>query len=197
MIPMMNIIAWGNVVPWAEQRQVELDLIISRALVALFSDHDLRRQQIERREHHQQRDVEAPAEPGRSEGHHRSQQQHDRNRRNHDDDRVQEVFGQLRLVPGVDVVVEGELVGKRYVAVGRGVAAWPERGVDDPQHREQPQDRGRDQERVKARATPVERLANPGRHNRRSDLAGETGPTASAIWKFAASDTGAKSRTGS
>ena len=31
MIPMMNIIAWGNVVPWAEQRQVEQDLIISRA----------------------------------------------------------------------------------------------------------------------------------------------------------------------
>ena len=26
MIPMMNIIAWSNVVPWAEQRQVEQDL---------------------------------------------------------------------------------------------------------------------------------------------------------------------------
>ena len=26
----MNIVAWGNDVPWAEQRQVEQDLIISR-----------------------------------------------------------------------------------------------------------------------------------------------------------------------
>ena len=44
MIPMMNIIAWGNVVPWAEQRQVEQDLIISRAIVDLFSDQFLREQ---------------------------------------------------------------------------------------------------------------------------------------------------------
>ena len=29
MIPMMNIIASGNVVPWAEQRQVEQDLMIT------------------------------------------------------------------------------------------------------------------------------------------------------------------------
>lgn len=42
MIPVMNIIAWGKTVPWAEQRQVEQDLIISRALVALFSDPFLR-----------------------------------------------------------------------------------------------------------------------------------------------------------
>jgi hypothetical protein len=41
MIPMMNIIAWGNVVPWAEQRQVEQDLIISRAIVDVFSDQFL------------------------------------------------------------------------------------------------------------------------------------------------------------
>ena len=38
MIPAQNIIAWGNNVPWAEQRQVEQDLIISRAIVAIFSD---------------------------------------------------------------------------------------------------------------------------------------------------------------
>lgn len=44
MIPMMNIIAWGNVVPWAEQRQVEQDLIISRAIIDLFSDQFLREQ---------------------------------------------------------------------------------------------------------------------------------------------------------
>ena len=42
MIPAQNIVAWGNVVPWAEQRQVEQDLIISRALVAIFSDDMLR-----------------------------------------------------------------------------------------------------------------------------------------------------------
>lgn len=41
MIPRMNIIAWGNVVPWAEQRQVEQDLIISRAIVDVFSDQFL------------------------------------------------------------------------------------------------------------------------------------------------------------
>ena len=33
MIPMMNIIAWGRVVPWVELRQAEQDLIISRAIV--------------------------------------------------------------------------------------------------------------------------------------------------------------------
>ena len=42
MIPAQNIVAWGNVVPWAEQRQVEQDLIISRALVEIFSDEILR-----------------------------------------------------------------------------------------------------------------------------------------------------------
>jgi predicted nucleotidyltransferase component of viral defense system len=44
MIPMMNIIAWSNVVPWAEQIQVEQDLIISRALIDLFSDPFLHEQ---------------------------------------------------------------------------------------------------------------------------------------------------------
>ena len=38
MIPAQNIVAWGNVVPWADQRQVEQDLIIGRALVEIFSD---------------------------------------------------------------------------------------------------------------------------------------------------------------
>ncbi len=36
MIPMMNIIAWSASAPWAEIRQVEQDLIISRALIELF-----------------------------------------------------------------------------------------------------------------------------------------------------------------
>jgi predicted nucleotidyltransferase component of viral defense system len=44
MIPALNIIAWGRSVPWAEQRQVEQDLIISRALVELFNDPFLREQ---------------------------------------------------------------------------------------------------------------------------------------------------------
>ena len=38
MIPTQNIVAWGNVVPWTDQRQVEQDLIIGRALVEIFSD---------------------------------------------------------------------------------------------------------------------------------------------------------------
>ena len=42
MIPTQNIVAWGAVVPWADQRQVEQDLIISRALVEIFSDDVLR-----------------------------------------------------------------------------------------------------------------------------------------------------------
>lgn len=44
MIPMMNIIAWSQTAPWAETRQVEQDLIISRALVEIFSDPILRKQ---------------------------------------------------------------------------------------------------------------------------------------------------------
>ena len=42
MIPAQNIVAWGNVVPWTDTRQVEQDLIISRALVEIFSDEMLR-----------------------------------------------------------------------------------------------------------------------------------------------------------
>jgi predicted nucleotidyltransferase component of viral defense system len=38
MIPQDYITAWNRVAPWASQRQVEQDLIISRALVAIFSD---------------------------------------------------------------------------------------------------------------------------------------------------------------
>lgn len=44
MIPMMHIIAWSQTAQWAELRQVEQDLIISRAIVALFSDAELRSQ---------------------------------------------------------------------------------------------------------------------------------------------------------
>ena len=42
MIPRFNIIAWSAKAPWAEMRQVEQDLIISRALVELFDDPVLR-----------------------------------------------------------------------------------------------------------------------------------------------------------
>lgn len=41
MIPQMNIVAWGTVVPWGDPRQVEQDLIISRAIVDLFADEFL------------------------------------------------------------------------------------------------------------------------------------------------------------
>jgi predicted nucleotidyltransferase component of viral defense system len=44
MIPAMNIVAWGRTVPWAEQRQVEQDLVMARALVEIFSDEFLRTQ---------------------------------------------------------------------------------------------------------------------------------------------------------
>lgn len=42
MIPAQDIVAWSNVVPWADERQVEQDLIISRVLVEIFSDEPLR-----------------------------------------------------------------------------------------------------------------------------------------------------------
>lgn len=38
MIPAQNIVAWGRIVPWADQRQIEQDLIISRALIDIFND---------------------------------------------------------------------------------------------------------------------------------------------------------------
>ena len=44
MIPSQNIVAWGTIVPWADERQVEQDLIISRAIVAIFSDDVLRQE---------------------------------------------------------------------------------------------------------------------------------------------------------
>ena len=43
MIPQLNITAWSRVAPWPEPRQVEQDLIISRALVDIFSDEMLRK----------------------------------------------------------------------------------------------------------------------------------------------------------
>ncbi|MBP2537501.1 nucleotidyl transferase AbiEii/AbiGii toxin family protein [Agrobacterium tumefaciens] len=38
MIPAQNIVAWGSVVRWADERQVEQDLIISRAIIDIFND---------------------------------------------------------------------------------------------------------------------------------------------------------------
>jgi predicted nucleotidyltransferase component of viral defense system len=43
MIPAMNIVAWNRSAPWPEDRQVEQDLVICRALVAIFSDELLRK----------------------------------------------------------------------------------------------------------------------------------------------------------
>lgn len=44
MVPQSAIDAWGKVAPWAEPRQVEQDLILSRALVELFKDPFLRQE---------------------------------------------------------------------------------------------------------------------------------------------------------
>ncbi len=38
MIPRANITAWRNQAPWPSNEQVEQDLVLSRALVAMFSD---------------------------------------------------------------------------------------------------------------------------------------------------------------
>ena len=42
MIPSQSIVAWGAIAPWAEQRQIEQDLIISRGLIDIFSNDMLR-----------------------------------------------------------------------------------------------------------------------------------------------------------
>ncbi|MCP1845825.1 hypothetical protein ACVIHI_008710 [Bradyrhizobium sp. USDA 4524] len=44
MIPAQNIIAWSKHAPWAEQRQIEQDLIIARAPVELLNDPFLRKE---------------------------------------------------------------------------------------------------------------------------------------------------------
>lgn len=38
MIPQAHIIEWSNNVPWSTNEQVEQDLVICRALVAIFND---------------------------------------------------------------------------------------------------------------------------------------------------------------
>lgn len=44
MIPKMNIVAWSRTAPWPEDRQVEQDLVICRALVAIFNDDFLKKE---------------------------------------------------------------------------------------------------------------------------------------------------------
>lgn len=41
MIPLASITEWTNTVPWTDMKQVEQDLIICRALVAIYSDEFL------------------------------------------------------------------------------------------------------------------------------------------------------------
>ena len=43
MIPRDNISEWREQAPWSEDFQVEQDLVISRALVAVYSDPALAR----------------------------------------------------------------------------------------------------------------------------------------------------------
>lgn len=38
MIPINDIRAWSNIVPWVNDEQIELDLMISRSLLEIFSD---------------------------------------------------------------------------------------------------------------------------------------------------------------
>lgn len=42
MIPQANITAWRSVAPWADDAQVEQDLVLSRAVVELFSEAGLK-----------------------------------------------------------------------------------------------------------------------------------------------------------
>ena len=38
MIPMAYITQWRNIAPWADDMQVEQDLILSRVIIEIFSD---------------------------------------------------------------------------------------------------------------------------------------------------------------
>jgi hypothetical protein len=42
MIPKAHVLDWAAKTPWPEEQQVEQDLLICRALVAIFSDDFLR-----------------------------------------------------------------------------------------------------------------------------------------------------------
>ena len=44
MIPKMNIVAWSRTAPWPEDRQVEQDLVVCRALVEIFKDDFLKKE---------------------------------------------------------------------------------------------------------------------------------------------------------
>jgi len=44
VIPRACITAWRSEAPWASDAQVEQDLVLSKALVELFSDKELRNQ---------------------------------------------------------------------------------------------------------------------------------------------------------
>lgn len=52
MINRASIIQWSKQVPWNDNAQIEQDLIISRALVAIFSDEFLSSQLAFRGERH-------------------------------------------------------------------------------------------------------------------------------------------------
>ena len=44
MIPMAQITQWRQISPWSDDMQVEQDLILSRIIVDIFSDHLLRKE---------------------------------------------------------------------------------------------------------------------------------------------------------
>lgn len=44
MIPAMSIVAWSKNAPWPEDRQIEQDLVICRALIEIFSDDFLKKE---------------------------------------------------------------------------------------------------------------------------------------------------------
>ena len=46
MIPVSEIRAWSNMVPWINDEQIELDLVICRSLTEIFSDAFLAEQLV-------------------------------------------------------------------------------------------------------------------------------------------------------
>ncbi len=99
-------------------------------------------QQVGRGEQPEQDQVEPEAEAGHHEGHAGGEEQRQQHGGHGDEQRVEEVAGEVALLPGVRVVLEGE-PAERDVAVLRGVGVVAEGVEQRPQHREQPDQGGR------------------------------------------------------
>ena len=133
-------------------------------------DDDLRREQVAGGEEHQDDQVEPPAELRDGERDDRRKQQGEQHAGAHDNQCVDVVVGQLRVVPDRDVVVEVERAGPRYRASVDRFVERTQRAVEGPHQGEQPQHRHEDEERMQGDSAWAKRpcdasLAQGNRHD--------------------------------